>query len=331
VTVHSVRDAPWLTCPRVRASLERVESGMLDAISGPGPPVDEVCAHLVRAGGKRLRPALVLLAAQYGDPDRPAVQHMAVAVELLHVATLYHDDIVDETPARRGMPSANARWGSPVAAYAGAYLLSRAMELFTAGGDEVDRLVSGAVAMVWKGQMQELEGVDVLDLDEQRMLGVIERKTAALFELPCRLGALASGASAAETAALAEYGRALGMAFQLVDDVMDIASGEPLLGKPPGTDLREGIYTLPVLYAIRSGDEDAARLRSILARQDMRGTDLDEALALLGRSGALARTLDTAGGFVARAECCARRLPDGAASESLLCLAASVLRRAGEV
>jgi heptaprenyl diphosphate synthase len=331
VTRQSLHEAPWLTCPRVRAGLPDVESGLLAAISGSGPVVDEVCGHLVRAGGKRMRPALVLLAAEYGDPTRPCVLTMAVAVELLHVATLYHDDIVDETATRRGMQSANARWGSPVAAYAGAYLLSRAMELFAAGGDDVDRLVTDSIARVWKGQMQELESVDALDLDERRMLDVIERKTAALFELPCRLGGLASGAPASDTATLGEFGRALGMAFQLVDDVMDIAAGEPLLGKPPGTDLREGIYTMPVLYALRSEGEDGPRLRSILARRDMRGTDLDEALALLRRSGALARTLEVAGGYVACAERCAQRLPDGGARESLVRLAATVLRRAGEV
>jgi len=247
------------------------------------------------------------------------------------VATLYHDDIVDETAVRRGMPSANARWGSLVAGYAGAYLLSRAMELFATGGDDVDELVSDSIALVWKGQMQELESVDTLDMDEARLLGVIERKTAALFELPCRLGTLAAGAPASTSAALAEFGGALGMAFQLVDDVMDIAAGEPLLGKPPGTDLREGVYTLPVLHALQSGGVDGQRLRSILARRDMRGGDLDEALALLRRSGALAHTLDVAGGFVTRAERSARRLPDGDAKESLLRLAATVRHRAGEV
>jgi heptaprenyl diphosphate synthase len=328
---QALQEAPWLTCTRVRASLTAVESEMLAAIRGSGPLVDEVCGHVVRAGGKRLRPALVLLAAEFGDPTRPHVLTMAVAVELLHAATLYHDDIVDETAARRGRPSANARWGSLVAAYAGAYLLSRAMELFAAGGDEADELVSDSVARVWKGQMEELESVDTLDLDEGRLLGVIERKTAALFELPCRLGALAAGAPAAATAALAEFGGALGMAFQLVDDVMDIAAGEPLLGKPPGTDLREGVYTLPVLRALQSGGEDGQRLRSILARRDMRGGDLDEALALLRRSGALARTLEVAGGYVTRAECAAHRLPDGDANESLLRLAATVRHRAGEV
>jgi len=322
------RPRPWLTCIQVEHDLRQVESGLQALVGASDPLVDEVCGQLLRAGGKLMRPALLLLGAQFGDPARPVAIRMAVAMELMHVATLYHDDIVDLATMRRGVASANARWGNKLAAFGGAFLLSKAIETFASAGDDVNAVVSEAVHRVWNGQMREMESVKALDIDEARLFSVIEQKTAAFFELPCELGALVCGATTSVRASLAAYGRNLGVAFQLIDDVMDIATDKAEFGKEPGIDLREGVYTLPVLYTLHSGTPEGRRLREILARPDLNGEDAQEALALVRCTGSLARTSGTATCFAQRAIVYARRLPNGDARRSLLRLADAVVQPA---
>jgi heptaprenyl diphosphate synthase len=179
--------------------------------------------------------------------------------------------------------------------------------------------------------MQEIEGAYGLDLDETRLLRIIQQKSGALFELPCSLGALVSGAPEAQRTALASYGRALGMSFQLVDDVRDIAAGELVLGKQPGTDLCEGVYTLPVLYTLDSRKEDGQKLRAILARGEPDSEQLRDALTLLRSNDCLSRTLEIARYFVQRAIDAALCLPEGSARESLLLLADLVTHRATDI
>ncbi|WP_214411794.1 polyprenyl synthetase family protein [Sphaerisporangium fuscum] len=215
------------------------------------PFLTNVATHLLGAGGKRLRPALVLLSARFGEADHPYVVRAAACVELMHVASLYHDDVMDESATRRGVPSVNATWGNRVAILAGDYLAAKAAEiaapLGTAALEEQARMLTRLVT----GQLHETVGAGHAD-PEQYYMSVIADKTAALFALATRLGARASGAPAETGEALGRYGEALGVAFQLADDVLDLVEPSQDHTRAPGVDLRQGVATLPVLRALRT-------------------------------------------------------------------------------
>jgi heptaprenyl diphosphate synthase len=318
---------PWLQSASVRSRLEALESQLLLRASAEDPQISDICVHLVRAGGKRLRPALLLLSAEFGVAGAPGVFEGATAVELLHVATLYHDDIIDEAGSRRGCPSVNRLWGNRAAVFAGTYLFSKATETFAALGAEISRAVSHAVGEVWYGQAQEMESVFDLDVNEQIRLGIVEKKTAALCELPCRLGALLGGLSERRSQALAHYGHDLGVAFQITDDILDITAEEETIGKCPGTDLRQGVYTLPVLFCLQEEDTRQGRLRRLLRRRPLEQHHVAEALALIRRSNAIERTIAVAQQHVTRALGRLEQLPGGHAKNSLAGLALSVANR----
>lgn len=231
----------------VQAGLAAVESGLLDATKSGVPFITEAAQHLVRAGGKRFRPLLAMLAAQFGDPDAPGVVPAAVVVELTHLATLYHDDVMDEAEVRRGVDSANSRWGNSVAVLTGDFLFARASHILADLGPEAVRIQAEAFERLVTGQILETAGPDGRDPVEH-YLDVMRGKTGSLIAVACRFGALMAGADESTVDILTQYGERLGVAFQLADDVLDIASDSHESGKTPGTDLREGIPTLPVLH-----------------------------------------------------------------------------------
>jgi heptaprenyl diphosphate synthase len=231
----------------VQAGLAAVEEGLLEATKSGVPFITEAAQHLVRAGGKRFRPLLAMLAAQFGDPYAPGVVPAAVVVELTHLATLYHDDVMDEADVRRGVDSANTRWGNSVAVLTGDFLFSRASHMLADLGPEAVRIQAEAFERLVTGQILETagprDGRDPVD----HYLDVLGGKTGSLIAVAVRFGAMMSGADERIVDVLAQYGERLGVAFQLADDVLDIASDSHESGKTPGTDLREGIPTLPVL------------------------------------------------------------------------------------
>ncbi|WP_351226698.1 polyprenyl synthetase family protein [Streptomyces sp. NPDC002133] len=231
----------------VQNGLAAVEAGLLDATKSEVPFITEAAQHLVRAGGKRFRPLLAMLAAQFGDPYAPGVVPSAVVVELTHLATLYHDDVMDEADVRRGVASANARWGNSLAVLTGDFLFARASHILADLGPEAVRIQAEAFERLVTGQILETagprDGRDPVD----HYLDVIGGKTGSLIAVSGRFGAMMSGADEGITDILTQYGERLGVAFQLADDVLDIASDSHESGKTPGTDLREGIPTLPVL------------------------------------------------------------------------------------
>ncbi|MFF3731774.1 polyprenyl synthetase family protein [Streptomyces sp. NPDC002476] len=231
----------------VQAGLAAVESGLLDATKSGVPFITEAAQHLVRAGGKRFRPLLAMLASQFGDPDAPGVVPAAVVVELTHLATLYHDDVMDEADVRRGVDSANSRWGNSVAVLTGDFLFARASHILADLGPEAVRIQAQAFERLVTGQILETAGPDGRDPVEH-YLDVMRGKTGSLIAVACRFGALMAGADEPAVDILTQYGERLGVAFQLADDVLDIASDSHESGKTPGTDLREGIPTLPVLH-----------------------------------------------------------------------------------
>jgi heptaprenyl diphosphate synthase len=262
--------------------LARVEDGLRAAAAAKHEVLAEAAAHLIEAGGKRFRPTLVLLAAQFGDPTDPRIVPAAVAVELTHLATLYHDDVMDEADVRRGSDSANSRWGNTVAILTGDFLFARASEILADLGAEAIRIQAETFGRLVTGQIAETvgcqPGMDPLD----HYLGVVTEKTASLIATSGRFGAHFSGAPPSVTEQITPACAALGVAFQLSDDILDVASESSQLGKTPGTDLREGVRTLPMLYALRSAGPTDGRLVELLNMGELTDPALHaEALELL--------------------------------------------------
>jgi heptaprenyl diphosphate synthase len=277
-----------LNLPQLEENLNRVEAALRGSVSSEDAFLAEVAAHLVQAGGKRLRPALAVAAASVVVTEvTDDVIQGGVSVELVHLGSLYHDDVMDEATIRRGVESVNARWGNLVAIVAGDFLLARASELAAALGTEVAQLLAATIGRLCEGQVTELRTAYDVHRGEEAYLTSIAGKTAALMASSARIGALTAGADRATVDALTAFGQAFGMVFQMVDDVLDVIGTEESLGKPAGHDLVEGVYTLPTIRALtvpKAGDD----LRAILgrplaeperdkARSIIRGTDAVEA------------------------------------------------------
>lgn len=248
---------------RVQEGLERTESALVEAVKSSDGFLDEAAGHLLSAGGKRFRPMLVVLAAELGDPAREEVTTAAVVVELTHLATLYHDDVMDEAPLRRGAPSANARWDNALAILVGDYLFAQASDRVATLGPEAVSIQARTFSRLVRGQMRETIGPGEAEDPLEHYLGVVADKTGSLIATSARFGAMMSGASPEQAQALTEFGECIGIAFQLSDDIIDVLSDSTDSGKTPGTDLREGVPTLPTLFAQRSSapaDEDLRRI-----------------------------------------------------------------------
>jgi heptaprenyl diphosphate synthase len=240
-----------LTLPGVGPALERVEGALERSVGSEDAFLGGVATHLIAAGGKRIRPALVVAAALAGGADvSEDVILGAVSVELVHLGSLYHDDVIDEAESRRGVESVNSRWGNLVAIVAGDFLLARASEIAASLGTEVAGLLAATIARLCEGEVSEIQHKFNPDRPETAYLEAIDGKTASLMATACRIGALTAGLGRAEVEALTVFGEAFGMVFQIRDDVLDIVGTEASLGKPAGRDLAEGVYTLPVLRAL---------------------------------------------------------------------------------
>jgi len=266
----------------ILAGLAEVEDGLHEVTAQVDEVLAEPAQHLVNAGGKRFRATIVLLGSHFGDPRAPKVIPAAVAIELTHMATLYHDDVMDEAIMRRGCPSANSRWGNTVAILTGDFLFARASRILADLGVEAIRIQADTFSRLVRGQVAETvgprPGEDALD----HYLGVVADKTASLIATAGRFGAMFAGAPAAVVRHTEAACKALGMAFQLSDDILDVASESGQSGKVPGTDLREGVRTLPVLHALRSVSTGGVRLRELLSGADLTDPRLHaEALGLL--------------------------------------------------
>ncbi len=228
------------------------------------PFVDETAHHLVAAGGKRLRPLLTLLTAQYGDPTRDGIIAAAVACEITHLATLYHDDVMDEAPLRRGVESANMRWGNTIAILTGDFLFAKSSDLLADLGPAAVRLQARTFERLVIGQIMETQGPNPGQDPLEYYLKVVADKTGSLIAASARYGGMISGAPADITDTVTVFGEKIGVAFQLADDVIDIASESNQSGKTPGTDLREGVPTLVTLNVMKSNDPADAELKRLL-------------------------------------------------------------------
>ncbi|GGS55036.1 polyprenyl synthetase family protein [Streptomyces griseoviridis] len=317
----------------VQAGMAAVEEGLLEATKSEVPFITEAAQHLVKAGGKRFRPLLVMLAAQFGDPYAPGVVPSAVVVELTHLATLYHDDVMDEAAVRRGVPSANTRWDNSVAVLTGDFLFARASQILADLGPEAVRVQALAFERLVTGQILETAGPQDGRDPVDHYLDVLGGKTGSLVAVSCRFGAMMSGADETVVDVLTQYGERLGVAFQLADDVLDIASDSTESGKTPGTDLREGIATLPVLRlrerAARLGLADDLALCELLA-SDLTDDDRhSEALRLLRAHPALEQARRDTVRYAEDARAALAPLRECDAKTALVELCDAVVHRAG--
>ena len=298
VAGHSRPVLMQLAMPMVTGDMERVERLLRSKVQTDDQRVCEVVSHLVDAGGKRVRPLLALCAAysvQEGGADRPVDDRAvtaAVSIELMHLGSLHHDDVIDEADTRRGVPSVNVRWQNTTAVLSGDILLAASSTLGASLGPEEAIIVAGALSTMCTGQMRESYTLFDAERAERDYLACIEGKTAALMEAACRLGALEGGAPPAAQDALGVFGREVGIAFQIIDDVRDIQDD----GTNPGSDLAEGVYTLPVIYA----RERAPEITSLLAARDEDPGALDQARRVILASGAMGDAVHAAGGHLDR-------------------------------
>ncbi|MGW0708695.1 polyprenyl synthetase family protein [Streptomyces sp. NPDC002643] len=317
----------------VQAGLVAVEEGLLEATKSEVPFIQEAAQHLLRAGGKRFRPLLVMLAAQFGDPYAPGVVPSAVVVELTHLATLYHDDVMDEAEVRRGVPSANARWDNSLAVLTGDFLFARASHVLADLGPEAVRVQAEAFERLVTGQILETAGPRDGRDPIEHYLDVLGGKTGSLVAVAGRFGAMMSGADETVVDILTQYGERLGVAFQLADDVLDIASDSHESGKTPGTDLREGVPTMPVLrlreQAGRTGLPEDIELCELLASDLTDDARHAEALARLREHPALEQARRDTVRYAEEARAVLTPLPECGAKAALVELCDAVVHRAG--
>jgi len=310
--------------------LAQVEDGLREAARTQHDLLGQTAAYGVGAGGKRFRATLVLLAAQFGNARDPRIVPAAVAIELTHLATLYHDDVMDEADVRRGMASANARWDNSVAILAGDFLFARASRILADLGPEAIRIQAETFARLVAGQIDETIGPRPGEDPLEHYLTVITEKTASLIATSGQFGAMFSDASPEVVTRIAAACEAIGVAWQLSDDLLDVASESAQSGKTPGTDLREGVLTLPMLHALRSAGPADTRLVELLNRGELTDPALHaEALALLRAHPAMEMARADTRRWAARARDEILALPDVPARAAFEAMCEFVAERTG--
>ena len=309
------------------ASMTEVEVFLRNSIEGKYPLVIETSRHLVDAGGKRLRPLLTLIASHFGNPKAKGIIEAAVVCELTHLGTLYHDDVMDEAPLRRGVESANNRWNNTVAILTGDYLFAKTSQLLADLGPEAVRLQALTFERLVIGQITETQGSSTGKTALEHYLGVVSDKTASLISASARYGAMISGADEKIMEALTKFGEEIGTVFQLADDIIDIASDSKESGKTPGTDLREGVPTLVTLYILESNDPADAELKKLLSAPITDEAVLAETILKLRSHSALAKSRELVAGYGRSAQKHLEILPEGPAKAALVGLSQAVISR----
>jgi heptaprenyl diphosphate synthase len=307
--------------------MQGVEHLLREHIKGDYPLVEETSRHLVAAGGKRLRPLLTLISSHFGDPTRKEVIPAAVVCELTHLATLYHDDVMDEAPLRRGVESANNRWGNTIAILTGDYLFSKASDLLADLGPEAVRLQARTFERLVIGQIMETQGPQNGEDPLAHYLRVVGDKTGSLIATSARFGALLSGAPRETVETLTKFGEQIGIAFQLADDVIDIASESSQSGKTPGTDLREGVPTLVTLNVMASNKAEDAELKRLLSAPIHDEVEVQQVLRALRTHDGLQQARQQLGNVAKDARTALGPLPLNSATSALFSLCDAVVDR----
>jgi heptaprenyl diphosphate synthase len=309
--------SPLLTLATMEADRERVETALRDAVRVPDGYLTEIASHLIVAGGKRLRPVMSVIASQItGRPASHEAVMGGVACELVHLGSLYHDDVIDEASTRRSVETVNAKWGNLQAILAGDFLLSRASEIAASLGTEVAGLLARTIGWLCQGEIEQLRHTYDTARPEESYLASIHGKTASLFGTAARIGGLVSGFERPLVDALTEYANAFGMVFQIVDDILDITATDEQLGKPAGHDLVEGVYTLPVLRTLASPGPAADELRDLLGKP-IDHVERDKALAIVRSNDGVESAVAAARQYVAAAESACADLPDSRATAAM--------------
>lgn len=310
--------------------LARVNAAIIDCLQSPVAMIPELAGHLLRAGGKRLRPILTLAAARLFGYEGENHIRLAAAVELIHGATLLHDDVVDASSLRRGTTTANVIWGNKESVLVGDFIFARAFELMVAARHlKVLHILSSASSVIAEGEVLQLSTQKNLGATFDMYLAVVEAKTAALFASAAQAGAVIAGCGPADEEALRRYGRNLGVAYQLIDDALDYAGFEPSLGKRVGDDFREGKMTLPVVLAIeRANADERVFWRRAIAEDRQQPEDFERARSILERTGAIEDSIACAKGYAERAVSDLDGVPSNKWSQALAALAAASVARA---
>uniref|UniRef100_A0A7C2I143 Heptaprenyl diphosphate synthase n=1 Tax=Ammonifex degensii TaxID=42838 RepID=A0A7C2I143_9THEO len=312
----------------IKDDLTYVEGGLKEVVTGFPPVLRDAAAHLFAAGGKRLRPAFALLGGHFGHYALERVTPLAVALELIHMATLVHDDVVDGAFVRRGRPTVQALWGNRVAIWTGDALFAKAIEI-VAGYEEplVSKKLAATCMEVCAGEFAQARACFNPRQTLRGYFGRIRSKTAVLIAGACELGAVVCGAPRIVSRALGQYGLAVGMAFQVVDDVLDIIANEKILGKAIGSDIREGIATLPVLYVLCQSKRYHRRLREILCAREKSEAEIGEAIAIVKEEGGIAYSLEVARRYVGKSLNALQALPEIPSRQKLEAIAQFVVAR----
>jgi octaprenyl-diphosphate synthase len=299
--------------------LKKVNQVIVDNMQSPVALIPQLAGHLVAAGGKRVRPVLTLAGAMLCGYEGDRQVRLAASVEFIHTATLLHDDVVDESLLRRGRDTANAVWGNQSSVLVGDFLFARAFELMVADGSlRVLKILSHASAVIAEGEVMQLLTTNDTETSEEAYLDVIRAKTATLFAAAARIGAVIADRPRVEEEALESYGMNLGIAFQLIDDVLDYSADQAALGKTVGDDFREGKISLPVVLAWRRGaPEERAFWRRTLEKLEQRDGDLERAIGLMEKRGALKDTVERARHYGAIARDALGIFPDGAIKDAM--------------
>jgi octaprenyl-diphosphate synthase len=304
----------------VADDFSRVNDLIIKRLSSDVPLVEKIAHYIIESGGKRLRPLLVLLSSRALGYEQDDHLKLAAVIEFLHTATLLHDDVVDTSDMRRGRSTANAKWGNAPSVLVGDFLYARAFEMMVELQNlRIMDVLSHATAVIAEGEVLQLMNVKNPDVSEEKYMEVIHNKTAMLFEAASHTGALLAGANEDREQALSAYGKHLGLAFQLVDDVLDYRGDAEAMGKNVGDDLAEGKTTLPLIYAMAEGSDDEKQL----IRQAIRKGGLDNLpriLQIVNRSGALEYTMEKAREQAALAAACLKAIPESDHKEALVML-----------
>tara|TARA_Y100001968_G_scaffold106948_1_gene96686 strand:+ start:114 stop:1136 length:1023 start_codon:yes stop_codon:yes gene_type:complete len=302
-----------------KEDIQNVNQTIIDRMESPVILIPQVAGHIIAAGGKRLRPMLTLASARMCGYEGDRHIGLAACVEFIHTATLLHDDVVDESDLRRGAASANAVWGNKSSVLVGDFLFSRAFELMVEDGNlDVLRILSQASSIIAEGEVLQLVTANDTETVEADYLEVIESKTAKLFGAASEIGAVVAGRPEQDWQALSSFGHNIGMAFQLVDDVLDYSARQATLGKAVGDDFRDGKITLPIVLAFRTADDDEKTFwRRTLEDLEQKKGDFRRAVALLEKSGALTATMELAREYGTKATAALEQFPDGEIKSSL--------------
>ena len=292
---------------------QRVENALLECVRTPDAYLTEIASHLISAGGKRLRPVFTIVASQVGN-DNPASDDAVwggVSCELVHLGSLYHDDVMDESTTRRGVDTVNAKWGNLQAILAGDFLLAKASEIAAGLGTEVAALLARTIGQLCEGQILELRHTYNVARPIDTYLSSINGKTASLYSTAARIGGIVAGHDRTVIDALTAYGTAYGMVFQIVDDVLDLTATDEQLGKPAGHDMEEGVYTLPVLHTLAAGGAAASELNAILGKP-LNQAEREKVLDIVRSNGGVKTAINQAQSFVNDASAACDALPQSA-------------------